>query len=124
MIPASPDWMMQDELAVVAWRTAYRAVVVQMPWEDLYVTLMASLASSAADYCRLVLEKPDVRIDIDPNDIPEIRKLRLLVREMMADFLILRFDQIFVGEIRSDGLDADIAKLCGIAAPAPKAEQS
>jgi hypothetical protein len=51
----------------------------------------------------------------DPSaDIAEVAELRALVRAMMADWFLLPAGRALLGTVRADGLDADIANLCGI----------
>jgi hypothetical protein len=40
-----------------------------------------------------------------------------LESEMMADWFLLPLARVPAGEIRGDGLDADIAEVCGISKP-------
>ncbi len=73
--------------------------------------MVALLASCAGRYCRLAMTQQATNAD----DVAEPFRLRLLVRQMMADWFLLAAARVTVAEIRPDGLDADIAGLCGLA---------
>jgi hypothetical protein len=51
-VPEPPDYIANDELAVVAWRNAYTLLVGRGAWDDIFVAALGVLASIAARHCR------------------------------------------------------------------------
>jgi hypothetical protein len=77
--------------------------------------MLGLFASSAERYCDLVIEARAHQLSLSPETVAEIAQLRILVRQMMTDWFLLPVARVPLAEIRADGLDADIASLCGIA---------
>ena len=93
-----------DDFGLAAWNTAYRSAVAHRIWRPEFCIGLAALARVASSYIR----------------DPEPAEVRRLLRQSMIDFAVLPAGAAdFLGEVRPDGIDADIAALCGLAPPAP-----
>jgi hypothetical protein len=113
MTALQPPDCLRGDYERAAWAVGYAAAALHGGWHPLFVSMLEVLATSAGRYCRLTLAQ---RAAANADDVAELARLRLLVREMMTDWYLLSVTRAPLGEIRPDGLDADIAKLCGIAA--------
>jgi hypothetical protein len=51
-VPEPPDYIANDELAVVACRNAYPSLVARGVWDDIFIATLGVLASIAARHCR------------------------------------------------------------------------
>lgn len=80
-------------------------------WEPWLRTQLEGLAYAAADYVHATRETQAGRPYRDSDDLA---LLRIEVRYLMANNLLLAGDRVRLGQIRADGLDADIARLCGV----------
>ena len=80
-------------------------------WEPCFTTTLEALAYGAADYVHAAREAHAGRPCRDPDDLAAVR---IEVRRLMGLNLLLPEGRIHLAEIRADGLDADIARLCGI----------
>jgi hypothetical protein len=47
-VPEPPDYIANDELAVVACRNAYPSLVARGVWDDIFIATLGVLASIAA----------------------------------------------------------------------------
>jgi hypothetical protein len=112
MTALQPPDCLRGDYERAAWAVGYAAAALHGGWHPLFVSMLEVLATSAGRYCRLALAQ---RAAVNADDVAELARLRLLVREMMTDWYLLPVTRAPLGEIRPDGLDADIAKLCGIA---------
>jgi hypothetical protein len=110
-MPDPPDYVASDELALKAWRYIYVAGTARGGlWYPIDATAMAMLAKLAATHCRQeCCYRPG-----DPRETAELAALRLLTRELMADFYLLPDARVPLAPLRPDGLDTDIAHLCGL----------
>ena len=104
-----PDWLGGD-YEHAAWSAGYAAAAAHGGWDPVFASTLAVLANGAARYCRLATAQRVANAD----DVAELARLRVLVRRMMADWYLLPPGRAPLGEIRRDGLDADIAALCGV----------
>ena len=104
--PAPPGSLGEYERA--AWSAGYASAIAQGVWHPIFISMLKVLAVSAGRYCRLG------RQELQGADAEELSQLRLLVRQMMCDWHLLRVERVPLGVIRPDGLDADIAALCGL----------
>jgi len=113
MIPDPPSYI--GAPGITAWRTGYAACTARGQWEPVFRYMLGLFASSAERYCDLVIEARAHQLSLSPETAAEIAQLRILVRQMMTDWFLLPVARVPLAEIRADGLDADIASLCGIA---------
>jgi hypothetical protein len=51
-VPKPPDYIANDELAVMAWCNAYTSLVARGVWDDIFIATLGVLASIAARHCR------------------------------------------------------------------------
>jgi hypothetical protein len=108
-VPEPPDYIANDELAVVAWRNAYTLLVGRGVWDDIFVAALGVLASIAARHCREQMGP------VAPGEeAAESAAFRLECRHWMANFGLIADERVRFATIRQDGLDADIARLCGL----------
>ena len=110
--PQPPDWLRGD-YDHAAWSAGYAAAAAHGGWHPVFASTLAVLASGAGRYCRLAAAQ---RV-ANAGDVAELTRLRVFIRRMMADWYLLPAGRVPLGEIRRDGLDADIAALCGVIAP-------
>jgi hypothetical protein len=106
-----PAYIMADPLALTAWRNVYDATVKREgEWCDLYNTSLEVLATLCSEHCRrwcgYVPEHPDYAAALAVT--------RLQARQWMAQFLFIPERLVPFGTLREDGLDPDIARLCGV----------
>jgi hypothetical protein len=73
-----------------------------------FYSMLPVLAVSAGRYCRLGARAGQA------GDPAELSRLRVVVRQMMSDWHLLPVKRVPLGVIRPDGLDVDIAALCGL----------
>jgi hypothetical protein len=110
-MPDRPDYITSDELALKAWRYIYVVTMAKGAlWYPADATMLATLAKLAAAHCR---QECCYRSG-HPKEAAELAALRLVTRELMADFYLLSDARVPFGVLRPDGLDADIARLCGL----------
>jgi hypothetical protein len=110
-MPDPPDFVANDELALKAWRFIYVAGTARGGlWYPIDAAAMAMLAKLAAAHCRQECCHPPEH----PKEAAELAALRLVTRELMADFYLLPDARVPFGVLRADGLDSDIARLCGL----------
>jgi hypothetical protein len=110
-MPTPPDYVANDELALKAWAYIYVAGTARGGlWYPIDASMMAMLAKLAAAHCRQECCHPRGH----PKEAAELAALRLLTRELMADFYLLPDARVPLGVLRPDGLDVDIAHLCGL----------
>jgi hypothetical protein len=112
MTPTPPSWL-RGGYELRAWSNGYAAAVMHGGWDPVFASSLGAMACCAGRYCRSVIAQRAAR-DHPVADGTEIAELRTLVRAMMADWYLLAAQRARLGEVRADGLDADIAKLCGI----------
>ena len=99
-------------LARHAYAIAYaRLALTGDGWEAQYRTFAEMLAVAASDYVDAVRAAAAGTPIRQADDLAEARKI---IRSLMADCGILDRRLVSLGLIRPDGLDADIAKLCGV----------
>ncbi|SRR6266496_1826554 len=101
-----------DPLALAAWNNAYQAAVQHQIWRPLHVHGLEVLARSASRYIELARAIAACPEPVEDNELPEMRRF---LREHIRNFGVLPANASdFLGEVRLDGIDRDIAKLCGI----------
>jgi hypothetical protein len=110
-MPEPPIRIAADSLALTAWRNVYNATVMREgEWCGLYDTSLEVLAMLCSEHCRrwcgYVSEHPDYPV--------ELARTRLMARQWMAKFLLIPERLVPFGTLREDGLDRDIARLCGL----------
>jgi hypothetical protein len=110
-MPNPPDYIASDELALKAWRYIYVVTMAKGAlWYPADATMLATLAKLAAAHCRReCCYRPG-----HPKEAAELAALRRVTRELMANFYLLSDARVQLGVLRPDGLDADIAHLCGL----------
>lgn len=112
--PEPPDWL-TDPPARAAFVNGYRACVGRGIWDDSCRSGLGVLAQSAAIYVGLVRRAAELRPEKVGDDLrTEISEYRRVVREYMVEFLLLDRLNVAGGDLRADGLDADIARLCDV----------
>jgi hypothetical protein len=117
MMPDPPKWL-KDAFALKAWENAYYATVAEVAWCPIFGLAMGVLASMAATHCRVIMAARAAGAVLPPEDLREQAEMRLVIRESMADYYVIPRRAVHLGVIRADGIDADIAKFCGVALPA------
>jgi hypothetical protein len=111
MLPDPPDYIASDPLALTAWRFIYVVTMAKGAlWYAADETMLGTLAKLAATHCRRECCYPPGH----PKEAAELAALRLVTREMMAGFYLISDARVPLGVLRPDGLDADIARLCGL----------
>jgi len=100
---------------MTAWRTAYTAAVAGGYWCPSFVLSLEILARVASRYVALAREVAR----LDPAQVSTdlraaVEEHRQLARRCMADWFLIPRGRVALGETRPDGLDADIARLCGV----------
>ena len=107
-VPEPPDYIANDELAVVACRIAYPSLVARGVWDDIFIATLGVLASIAARHCR-----GQIGPAAPGEEAAESATVRLECRHLMANFGLIADVRVRFATTRRDGLDADIARLCG-----------
>jgi hypothetical protein len=118
MIPAPPDWLSGD-YELKAWATGYASAAVHGGWSPIFASMLGVLASCAGQYCRATIAQRATESTATAAGLAELAELRLLVRAMMADWFLLPAQRAPLGAVRADGLDVDIAALCGVTTDSP-----
>jgi hypothetical protein len=111
MMPAYPKWFPPDDMvAPVVWRRCWESATGRGFWEDLFVFDLGLVASTTALYVR---EATAIAAGLKPPN-PEMTEYRQLVREMLSDWGLLSARCPAVSALRRDGVDVDIARICGL----------
>jgi hypothetical protein len=113
-VTATPPSWLRGGYELRVWSSGYAAAVMHGGWDAVFTLSLGVMACCAGRYCRSVIAQRAAARDHPAADGAEIAELRTLVRAMMADWYLLPAQRARLGEVRADGLDADIAKLCGI----------
>ncbi len=109
--PAKPGPLPFDTYARAAWQNGYEAAVAHRIWQPGDVYGLELLARAASLYVKIARS----RAGLEPVEDDELPELRRLIREHMRAFGVLPADAPdFLSEVRADGLDSDIADMCGI----------
>ncbi len=117
MITPDPPGEVESGLARAAWVNAYRGCIQKTDWDDGFISGLAVIASSAAQYVQIVRAATEHDGQPVAEELRETaREWRIIVREWMAEYLLLAHADVHGGELRPDGLDADIAALCDVPA--------
>jgi FAD/FMN-containing dehydrogenase len=110
-----------DTFGLSAWESAWRAAVEHRVWRPIHVIGLEILARRASNYVNLVRAISAQRLPADDLLKIELHSMRRHLREQMRDFCVLPADaSAFLGEVRPDGMDSDIAELCGVAPLSPQ----
>jgi hypothetical protein len=119
-VPAcQPDWL-RGEYAQRAYsrgREAAEDCAGLIWWDSEVAKMAANMAMYAASYIRRCQDAREHHGLIPEDQLAELEAARLACRGWLAQFLLLDADMVDApGTIRPDGLDADIARLCGVTA--------
>jgi hypothetical protein len=80
-------------------------LIARGEWKPEFALGLAPVAQAAADYLRDVRRLPlEYR--------PVLEELHRLVREGLADFLMIPRERVPFAVVNAEGVDADIAELC------------
>jgi hypothetical protein len=110
-MPDPPDYVAADPLALTAWRTICARLYV---WnDDASPDVIANLAMLAASHCRGRIARGGTRGRRRSN-AAERAALRLECRKYMALLGLIDDARVPLAPLRPDGLDTDIAHLCGL----------
>jgi hypothetical protein len=112
--PPDPPYWLRGPYARAAFVNAYRAVTARVEWTGYFEDMAPHLAMCAAGYLRL---HQDLIASPEPPTIEQklhVEEYRIVLREIMADFLLIPRAEVDGGTLRGDGLDSDIAALCDI----------
>jgi hypothetical protein len=107
-VPEPPDYIANDELAVVACRNALPLVSGEGRMDDIFIATLGVLASIAARHCRAQIGPA-----APGEEAAESAAFRLECRHLMANFGLIADERVRFATTRRDSLDADIARLCG-----------
>ena len=100
-----------DAYAVAAWRAGLAAIERAGLLGDVPLIALEVLAGCASDYVRSALSANTATPRRPPDDLALVR---VEVRKMMTLWLLLDPADEVAGPLRADGLDPDIAALCGL----------
>jgi hypothetical protein len=100
-----------DERGLRAFRTCYAHSVAVGHWQTGYVVGASQLADCAVRYISWAEEV--ARVD-SREERAKLEEYRHFVRDWMCDFYLIPLERARLGEMRADGLDRDIAELCGV----------
>ena len=99
--PTPPDYVVTDPLALTAWRAICARLYVL--GADALPDAIASVAMLAALHCGR-----------RRSNVDERAALRIECRKYMALLGLIADARVPLAALRSDGLDDDIARLCGL----------
>jgi len=100
-----------DAAGLAAWRAGYAAAVMHGIWDASMASGLQMLGWIVSDYVRSVHA---AHTDTPRRPPDDLALLRMETRRMMAAWFLLPEERIPAGRIRSDGLDADIARAAGL----------
>jgi hypothetical protein len=103
-----------DRLARAAWEAGYTATIARTEWLAIYEVMLRLMASSASIYVQLVRAWQDAGVAPAPEDAAGIECSRVIARKCAAEFWLIERNRIEERELRADGLDRDLAAICGL----------
>jgi hypothetical protein len=111
ILPEPPAGL--DALERAAWRNLAASAVAHGIWQPAFVTGLRPIARIVADYCRESARA--TALDPAPRSVvaPAIRHMRGQVRDVLCDWHWIEPERC-APPLRSDGIDADAARLCGL----------
>ncbi len=104
-----PRWL--DAYALAAWRAGLAAIERAGLLADVPLIGLEMVAGCASDYVRSALSANTATPRRPPDDLALVR---VEVRKMLVLWLLLDPADEAPGPLRPDGLDPDIANLCGL----------
>jgi hypothetical protein len=100
------------DLERAAWRNLAASAVAHGIWQPGFVVGLRSMAPIVAGYCRMAADLAAINCPPAPLEA-SIRRMRDQVRVIMCDWHWIEPERC-APPLRSDGLDPDAARLCGL----------
>lgn len=105
MSPPTPSFPLTSVHAERAWQEAYASAVAHGLWEDHLILELELFARTAGAYIEMAIGS---RL----SDHVERDGYRLILREIAFQWYLVDAEE--PPPLRSDGLDPDIARVCGL----------